>query len=298
MLNITEDQVRELLPMADAIAQLRVAFEALGRGEAQSQPRRRLILPTGSVLHSMGGAWGNYFGTKFYSTNPKHGANFFFMLFDAVTAKPLAMMEANYLGQIRTGAATGYAADLLANPDAATLGVIGSGFQAASQIEAVRAVRGIREVRAWSRDEVKRRGFADRNGAIAADTAEQAVRGADIVVTATNSKEPVLEAEWVKDGALVCAVGSNIASRRELPGDLIAKAGLIAADSLEQAKIEAGDLILADKWDAVRELKDLHQEYRADRIAIFKSVGVGVEDVAVGAWVYEKTLLLRGGLAV
>ncbi len=284
--------------MRDAISQLRIAFEALGRGEAQSQPRRRLILSTGSVLHSMAGAWGNYFGTKFYSTNPKHGANFFFMLFDAVTAKPLAWMEANYLGQIRTGAATGYAADLLANPDAATLGVIGSGFQAGSQVEAVRAVRAIREVRVWSRNEAKRRSFAGEIGAIAVETAEEAVRGADIVVTATNSKEPVLEAEWVKDGALVCAVGSNIASRRELPEDLIAKAGLVAVDSLEQAKIEAGDLILAQKWDAVAELKDLHQEYMADRVTIFKSVGVGLEDVAVGAWVYEKALLLGGGLAV
>jgi len=141
MLYLSEEDVRELLPMRDAIGRMRSAFLALARGLAINQPRRRLILDTGAVLNSMAGSFGPYFGTKFYSTHPKYGAHFYFVLYDAPTGQPLAWMEANHLGQIRTGAASGYATDLLANPEADTLGVIGSGFQARTQIEAIRAVR-------------------------------------------------------------------------------------------------------------------------------------------------------------
>lgn len=276
--------------MTEAIECLRVAFESLARGEALSQPRRRLTLPSGSVLHSMAGACGKYFGTKYYSTNRKHGAYFFFTLFDAETAAPLAMMEANYLGQIRTGAATGLAASLLANPEAATLAIVGSGFQARTQVEAVRCVRPILEVRVWSRDEEKRSRFAAEVGGQAAPAGEQAVRGADIVVTATNAKDPVIEADWVKKGAFVAAVGSNAATRRELPAELVRSAAMVATDSIEQARIEAGDLVLADGWSNVVELKDVRKPYRPDETVIFKSIGIGLEDVAVGGWVYEKAV--------
>jgi len=160
MLYLSEEDVRELLPMRDAIGLMRGAFEALAGGKAINQPRRRLILDTGSTLHSMAGSYLNYFGTKFYATNPRYGLHFYFMLFDAQTAEPLAWMQANHLGQIRTGAASGYATDLLANPDAATIGVIGSGFQARTQVEAIRAVRPIKTVRVWSRNEEKRKKFA------------------------------------------------------------------------------------------------------------------------------------------
>ena len=287
MLYLTESDVRKLLPMEEAIQMVRLGFEALGRGEAQNQPRRRLILSTGSVLHSMAGAYGDYFGTKIYSTNPAHGAHFFFVLYDARTAAPLALMEANALGQIRTGAASGYATDLMAKPDARTLAVIGSGFQAATQVEAMREVRSIREVRVWSRNEDKRRRFAHENGAVASSTAEEAVRGAEIVVTATNAKDPVLEAAWISPGTHVNAMGSNVATRRELPAELTERAGIIAVDSLEQARIEAGDLILADHWKNVIELKDVDDTYDPNRITIFKSIGLGLEDVAAGGFVYE-----------
>src|ERR1700674_5238728 len=156
MLFLSEADVQELLPMNEAIGMMRRAFEALAAGRAQNQPRRRLILDTGSTLHSMAGSFLNYFGTKFYSTNPR-GAYFYFMLYDAATAQPLAFMEANHLGQIRTGAASGYATDLLAKPDADTVGIIGSGFQARTQVEAIRAIRPIKTVRVWSRSEEKRR---------------------------------------------------------------------------------------------------------------------------------------------
>jgi len=141
MFYFTETDVQELLPVHEAIRLMRLTFEALAEGRAQNQPRRRLILESGSVLHSMAGAFINYFGTKFYSTNPRYGAHFYFVLYDGKTAMPLAMMEANHLGQIRTGAASGYATDLLANPEADTVGIIGSGFQARTQLAAIRAVR-------------------------------------------------------------------------------------------------------------------------------------------------------------
>ena len=290
MLYFTESDVQELLSMQDAIAMMRRAFEALAQGRAQNQPRRRLILETGSVLHSMAGAFGNYFGTKFYSTNPRYGAHFYFMLYDANTAQPLAFMEANHLGQIRTGAASGYATDLMANPQADSLGIIGSGFQARSQLEAIRAVRPIRSVRIWSRSEEKRRKFAEQYSVTAVDSAEEAVRGAAIVVTATNSKEPVLEDAWIESGTMINAMGSNVANRRELPSGLIRRADRIAVDSLEQARIEAGDLLLADYWSNVVELKDVKRHFGSGEITIFKSLGLGVEDVAAAAFIYERAL--------
>jgi alanine dehydrogenase len=293
MLQITEEQVRKLLPMREAVRLMRETFSALRAGTALSQPRRRLVVPSGSTLHSMAGAWGKYFGTKFYSTHPKHGAHFFFFLFDAETGKPLAQFEANMLGQIRTGAASGYATDVLAAPNASTLAVIGSGFQAQAQVEAIREVRKLTDIRVWSRSEAKRSEFAKLMGARATKTAEEAVRGADIVVTATFSKEPVIEAAWVAPGAHVNAMGSNRADRRELPSDLIARADLIAVDSIEQCKIESGDLLLAPvDWNDRRIVELAHVDRRpaGAPITIFKSVGLGVEDVAAAAWVYEQLI--------
>src|SRR5438105_1831473 len=124
MLYLTESDVRELLPLETAIELVDGAFHRLATGAAINQPRRRLILPTGATLHYMPGADGPYFGTKIYSTHPKHGAHFVFLLYSAADATLLAMMEANYLGQIRTGAVSGYATKLLARPDASSVGII------------------------------------------------------------------------------------------------------------------------------------------------------------------------------
>lgn len=288
MLYLSEEDVRELLPMREAIKLMAEAFYALAHGRAVNQPRRRLLLDTGAALHSMAASYEDYFGTKFYSTHPKYGAYFYFVLYDAHTAEPLAWMEANYLGQIRTGAATGYATDLLSNPNADTLAVIGSGFQARTQVEAIREVRPIQTVRVWSRDEEKRRRFANDVVGEAASSPEAAVRGAQIVVTATNAAEPVLEDAWIAPGTMINAMGANKPKSRELPGELVRRAGLIAVDSLEQAKIEAGDLILADCWANVRELKDIQPQFDPHRVTIFKSLGICVEDVAAGAFVYER----------
>jgi alanine dehydrogenase len=291
MLHITEDQVRQLLPMRECVRLMREVFRDLRTGAALNQPRRRLNLPTGSTLHSLAGAWGKYFGTKIYSANAKYGATFFFFLFDAETARPLAQFEANYLGQIRTGAASGYATDVLAAPDASTLAIIGSGFQAQAQFDAIQAVRRIKEVRVWSRNQANRESFAKCIGGVVASSAEEAVRGADIIATATWAKDPVLASEWVAEGAHINAMGSNQATRRELPSDLIARASLIAVDSIEQAKIEAGDLLLAPvNWADPRivELKDLDARPPGSPLTIFKSIGLGVEDVAAAAFVYER----------
>ncbi len=298
MLFLTESEVRDLLPMTEAIRLVRLAFEALARGEAQSQPRRRLILKTGSMLHQLPGAYGKYFGMKFYATNPKYGMTSLLSMYDAETAKPLALMEANWLGQIRTGAASGYATSLMANPDADTLGVIGAGFQARSQVEAMRAVRPIRTVRVWSRRQEKREKFAAEMNAAAVGTAEAAVRGAQIVVTATYSKEPVIDDSWIEPGAHINAMGSNMADRRELPEALVKRAGVIAVDALDAAKLEAGDLIIPNYWSNVVELQQIKAGWSAKRISIFKSVGLGMEDVAVGSYVYEQALERKSGRAL
>lgn len=290
MLTITEADVRRLLPMTDAIQALREAFAAWHQGTAQNQTRRRMVLPSGACLHQLAGAYRGYFGTKIYSTHPQHGAWFHFLLYDAETARPLALIEADWLGQIRTGAATGLATDLLATQEAHTVGLIGSGFQAAGQLAAVRSVRAISQVKVWSRNAAKAAKFAAEHSATVAESAEDAVREADIVITATSSRDPVLEAAWVKPQGHVNAVGSNQAKKRELPAELIAQAALIAVDSIDQAKLESGDLLLADfDWSDPRliEVKDVGA--RPPGITIFKSNGLGLEDVAVAALVYERS---------
>jgi alanine dehydrogenase len=294
MIQVTEEQVRELLPMEQCVRIMRQMFLALRAGTASNQSRRRIYLDNGSTLHSMGGAYGKYFGTKFYSTNPKHGAHFFFFLFDSETARPLAQFEANYLGQIRTGAASGYATDLLAHPEASSLGMIGSGFQAQSQIEAIRCVRDIKDLRVWSRNADRATAFAAKNGGRAVSTAEEAVRGAEIVVTATSAKDPVIQEEWIEHGERgvhINAMGSNREQRRELPSRLIARADLIVSDAIDVAKIEAGDLLLApvDFGDRrIVELAKVEKRPGGAPITIFKSCGLGVEDVAAAAYVYER----------
>jgi ornithine cyclodeaminase/alanine dehydrogenase-like protein (mu-crystallin family) len=293
MIYFSEDDVRRLLPMTTAITLMREVFADLRDGRAQNQPRRRLIAPAGVVLHQLAGATPKYLGTKTYSTS-RSGAWFLVTLYSAGDGKPLAMMEANWLGQIRTGAVTGYATDLLARPDARTAGVIGAGFQARSQIEALLAVRRLERVRVWSRSEERRRALAAEFGSPVepAGSAEEAVRDAEIVVTATNAREPVLESAWIKPGTHVNAIGSNQAKRRELPEDVVRRAALVVTDSVEQARMESGDLLMAldeHGWSRVLELQNVRTRLDdPDAITIFKSNGLGVEDVAVAGYIYEQ----------
>lgn len=311
MLLLTESDVRRLLPMAEAVGLVRKAFMDLAGGEAINHPRHRLILLTGSVLHYMAGGDGKYFGAKIYSTHPAHGAHFLFLLYRASDAQPLALIEANALGQIRTGAASGVATGAMALPGADTVGMIGTGFQARMQLEAMLAVRPVRRTRVWSRSAERRAAFAaecTRELGIevqAAETAEQAVREASIVITATNAREPVLRSEWIAPGTHINAMGSNQAGRRELPADLVRRADWIAVDSMEQARLEAGDLLLALEeadWNASRllELRDVVAGRASARrnpreITLFKSIGLAVEDVASAGFVYERALASGAG---
>jgi len=314
MLYLTESDVRDLLPMPDCIGLMQSAFARMAAGKAANQPRRRLILPTGSVLHYMAASDGEYYGAKIYATNPRHGAHFLFLLYRAADAEPLALLEANHLGQIRTGAASGLATRFLAREDASILAVIGSGFQARTQLEAMLAVRKIAEVRVWSRDPAKRAAFAagstERFGTPvrAVETAEEAVRGADIVVTATFAKEPVLAAEWVAAGAHINAMGSNQAGRREIPAEMVRRADSIVVDSIEQARMESGDLLMAfddHDWTSPRlvELQDVVSgrspaRTRPEQVTLFKSVGLAVEDVIAAGFVYQRALASGRGSPV
>jgi alanine dehydrogenase len=292
MLHFTEADVKRVLSMPQAIACMRAVFHAYGRGEAINQPRRRLYVPTGAVLHQMAGSYGRYFGTKVYSTHARHGAWFTFLLYDAETAKPLAQFEANHLGQIRTGATTGYAVDLLARPEVKRVAIIGSGFQAETQLDAIRAVRSPAQVTVWSRSESKRKEFADKNGAQACQSVEEALDGADVVVTSTSSKEPVFPSTAITGTPLICAIGSNYPDRREVPAEIVERARIVV-DDVEQCRIEAGDLLLArTDWNTVEPLASLAVNGKAghqDRLTLFKSVGLGIEDVAAAAYILEHT---------
>jgi ornithine cyclodeaminase/alanine dehydrogenase-like protein (mu-crystallin family) len=303
MLYLTEEEVRRLLPMRDCIGLMRTVFERLAAGEAVNQPRRRLMLPSRSTLHYMAASDGRYFGIKVYATNPQRGAHFLFLLYRAIDAAPLAILEANGLGQIRTGAASGLATSLLARADSRTVGMIGSGFQARTQLEAMVAAMRVESAMVWSRSADKCAAFARECSAQlgiavrAAGSAEEAVRGADIVITATNSKDPVVEAGWVASGAHINAMGSNQATRREIPAELVRRAGLIVVDSREQSRMESGDLVLAfeeEDWSRTAELQEIVAGRRGRRspgeITLFESNGIAAEDVAAAALVYERAV--------
>jgi ornithine cyclodeaminase/alanine dehydrogenase-like protein (mu-crystallin family) len=304
MLFITEEDVKRHFTMPVAIECVERSFRQLADGTAVNQPRRRVILPTGSILHYMAGGNPHYFGIKVYSSNPKTGAHFQFLLYRSADGLPLATIEANHMGQIRTGAASAVATKYLAGEDASVLCVIGCGFQAETQVWAISQVRNLREVRVWSRDAEKREAFAQRCiqqfglNAIAGVTAREAVEGADIVVTATSSKTPVLESSWISPGTHVNAMGSNWLIKRELPTDLVMdRADLVAVDSVEDAYLESGDLMipLEERPDAAfraEEFADIVAgkiagRTSAQQITVFKSNGLAVQDVAAAGFLFD-----------
>jgi ornithine cyclodeaminase/alanine dehydrogenase-like protein (mu-crystallin family) len=249
----------------------------------------------------MTGACGRYFGTKVYSTHPQHGAHFTVLLYESATARPVAQFEANTLGQIRTGAVSGLCVDCLTPESALDVGCIGSGFQARSQLAAIAAVRPVRSARVWSRHTDKRDRFAKEMSQMlnvpvaSAESAEQCAE-ANVLVTATYAKDPVISASVVRPGTLVLAMGSNQPQRRELPAELVRAAQIIVEDT-EACRIEAGDLLLAldeDGWARTTELKHIVARMQSaaltpESVTLFKSVGIGLEDVAVAGWMYEQT---------
>jgi ornithine cyclodeaminase/alanine dehydrogenase-like protein (mu-crystallin family) len=297
-LYLTEAEIEKLLTPADGLQSIEACFGRLDRGVIRNRPRTRMRAGEGAfaVMSAVDEELG-LAGLKSYTWQPG-GTPFVVVLFDLAEAEVAAVIEADRLGQLRTGAASGVAAKHLAKEDARTLGVIGCGWQAESQVACIReALPGIERVVAYCRTEEKLRAFCEKVGAEPGeshrDPAEQ-----DIVVTVTTSKDPVLRGEWLKDGALVCAVGANEPQARELDNVVLERAVLVCCDSLEQAKLESGDLIEPVErgvldWLEVHELQEvvageLPGRSSPDDIVVFKSNGIAAWDVAIGATALQR----------
>ena len=312
----------EYLSMPDAIAAVREAFIALSDGTALAPTRTAAPLPGGGPTLAMTASLPSLGVTavKVVSVVPDNPARglptvvALLTVYDAATGMPLAVLEAGALTGIRTGAASGVATDLLARPDAAVLGLIGAGFQARYQAEAVASVRPLERVRVYSRDPRRRAAFAAELQALfrawgygaevrAAGSAAEAVRGADVICAATSSSTPVFDAADIAPGAHVNGVGSYTLAMREIPTDLARRARVVV-DSRDAAEAEAGDLLPlvgegALAWAALPEIGELLAGRQPGRrceeeITFFKSVGVGVQDGAVGGVVAQR-LSERGG---
>ncbi len=292
-LYLTEEDVEALLSIGDALDAVEGSFRRQAAGEIENQPRYRLGLDGGQLAVMAAADLGlGVAGVKTYAAGPD-GAKFVLVLFDAVAHETLAVIEADTLGRLRTGAASGVAAKYLARESARSLGVIGCGRQAETQVAAVRAaVPGIDRVLVYCRDEERREAFALRMDAEPAESHKEAAEQ-DIVVTITTSKDPVLRGEWLQPGALVCAAGANLPSRRELDNAVLARATFVCCDSKEDAKLESGDLIEpvgqgALDWLEVHELAEVvsgelpGRQSDAD-VIVFKSNGIAAWDVAIGA---------------
>ena len=304
---LNEKEVVELLPMTECIDVLEKVFAYAGEGLGDNKPRSRIRLPNG-FLHFMAAATVgpdlSGFGYKAYSTFSGGGGKFLVMLYHAETGELISVMEASALGQIRTGAASGLATRYMAPADASTVGVIGTGYQGRTQLEAVCAVRDVKQARAFSRTPEKREAFAYRMSerlnieVVPVESAEECIRGADIAVTITSSREPVLKGEWLKGNAHINAAGSNHWMRREIDGEAVERSSLVVVDDLEQAKVECGDLIWPAergtfRWSKAHELKDVVSGRMSGRpddgsITLFESQGVAIEDVASALHVYHK----------
>ncbi len=298
-LYLTEKDVSALFEPVDAVAVVEESFRRLAAGEVSNQPRIRLPLD-GGALALMGAVDRGlgFAGSKTY-TAVSGNAAFVVVLFDATTGDCVGAIEASVLGQLRTGAASGVAAKYLARNGATALGIIGCGFQAETQVACIRAaVPTIERVVAHCRTKERLDAFCERVGAEPAETHREAVDASDVVVTATTSKDPVLRGEWLQPGALVCAVGANHRSRRELDNVVLERATFVCCDSREQAKLESGDLIEPVEggvldWLEVHELQDVvADELRGresdDDIVVFKSNGLAAWDVAIGAAAIER----------
>jgi alanine dehydrogenase len=294
---LSEADVQQLLTMELALEAVESAHHAHALGRAIDVPRQRTRAPTAS-LHILQGALldENVIGYKAYTAS-REGARFFVHLFDAASGRLQAVIEADYLGMMRTGAAGGIAAKFLARPEAAMVGLIGSGWQARSQLEALCAVRPIRQVKLFSRNEEKRRlagaEFSRQLGieVLPVDSAEAAVRDSDIVVTITTSAVPVLQGDWLSAGTHVNAAGSNALIRRELDEKAVGRTELICVDSRATAVAEAGDLLPALEKGRLHsgQLVELGQivaglkpgRTQAAAITLFESQGMAIQDLAV-----------------
>jgi ornithine cyclodeaminase/alanine dehydrogenase-like protein (mu-crystallin family) len=292
-LYLTESEVASLLRPEDAVEAIEECFRRIGRGEVVNAPRRRLRVQDGSLADMAASDFAlGLAGGKLYAATGD-GASFVVCLFETDGPRLAAVIEADHLGRLRTGAASGVAARHLARRGARTLGVLGCGHQAETQVACIRAaVPAIEHVVAFCRSEERLDAFCERVGAEAGETHRDAGTQ-DVVVTITSSRDPVLRGEWLRPGALVIAAGANVASKRELDNAVLERATFVCCDSLEQARLESGDLIepvaagVLD-WLEVHELHEVISGEVAGRqsdedVVVFKSNGIAAWDVAIGA---------------
>ena len=297
-LYLTEAEVGELLTPADALEAVEGCFQRLAAGAIDNTPRQRTRLEGGmfAVMSAVDRELG-FAGLKSYAWL-EDGTPFVVVLFDTEKAELAAVIEADKMGQLRTGAASGVAAKYLAREGATSLGVIGCGWQARSQVACIReALPGIERVVVYCRSEDRLAEFCRDVGAEPGQSHRDAA-GQEVVVTATTSRDPVLRGEWLQAGALVCAIGANDPRHRELDNVVLERAALVCCDSLEQARLESGDLIEPVEagvldWLEVHELQEvvageLPGRQADDDIVVFKSNGLAAWDVAIGAVALEK----------
>src|SRR5947207_1327825 len=294
---LTEEKVRAVLRMDELIPAMAGALRDLSAGKVQ-QPMRTVLPVTEhkgffAVMPASGGALGAKLVTFYPHNKGVHTHHAMVLLFRPETGEPLVTMDGRLITEMRTAAVSAVATRLLARPEAAVLGILGSGVQARSHLEALRLVRTFREVRVWSPRNAA--SFARQFGIRAAASAEEAVRGADVVVVATSSQTPVLSGAWLAPGTHINAVGAPRPTWRELDDDVVRKARFYV-ESREAATRESGDVIAAGQifaeiGEVVMGIKPGRQS--ADEITLYKSVGVAIQDVVSADLVYRKAVRRR-----
>ena len=300
---LKDEDVAQCVSMDAMLEAIESMQRQYGGGQAHNMTRRKIIAESG-MLSVMGGGLFDQglLGVKTY-TVVKGAYSFQVSLYDANTGELLLYTQANRLGQLRTGATTGVAVKHLANPGDATVGIIGTGGQAATQLAAVSKVRGIKKIKAFSRTQDRREEFARRMTdtmgveVFAAASNEDAVRDCDVVLCIAATMEPVVEGAWLKDGSTVIGAGPTTWRAREVDEDTLKRAGKLIVDSTEQAAIEAGDLCSAvDKgiiqWSKVHELRHVVSGAVTGRddqgqVVYAKIMGTGVADVAAAKLAYD-----------
>ena len=304
-LHISEAEVRQVLTMSMALE----AVEEISRKQAADKvsvhPRRRFELPSGGFFHYMAAAdfAAGFLAMKQY-TFVRGKIRFLVPLYEIVSGDLVAMIEADYMGQLRTGAASGVATRYLARRDASAAAIIGTGGQARTQLEAIAAVRKLESVRVYGRDPERRKKFAEemsqRIGAPVnpANSSSEAAQGADILCTATTASHPVVSGADLAPGVHMNAIGANHAHKSELDPEAVARANVIVVDSIDQSRQEAGDLILVFKgdetrWASVKTLSDVVAGRVIGRtseaeVTLFKSNGIASWDLAVAMQVYAQ----------
>lgn len=304
VLMLTEDEVRQVLTMDLAIEAVEEVLRKMALDEAQNLPRARAQTDH-VMLHVMSAAARTLgvMGYKAYTTSRK-GTHFHVGLYDGKTGEMQALIQADFLGQMRTGAASGVATQYMARPDASEVGLFGSGKQARTQLLAVCQVRKINRVQVYSRNEENRRAFAAEMGplcqteVVPVPRPELAAEDKDIIITATSSREPVLNGHWIAEGTHINAIGSNFITKAEIDAVTVRRCESIVVDSKDQARLEAGDFVQVLEegsihWADVHELGQVIVGRYTGRahpqdVTLFKSLGIALEDIAVAARVCAK----------